>query len=501
MARIATLVREIRAESPYTLLALAGDTLSPSVVSTFLRGEQMVAAWNLLGLDVATFGNHEFDFGPAVLLDRMRESRFVWVSANVRDRQTGRPFGPARDRLLKELGGIRVGIFGLTMPETESLSSPGSNVVFLSPLEGARQAVERLQGDGSQLFVAVTHQEMAQDQLLARALPLDLILGGHEHDPLTAEVGRTVITKAGSDGAFVVRVDYWMSPSGAVRSRRHRFVPVTRTIPEDPAMAALVQQYTARLDRTLEEEIGVSRVALDARTSALRTQETNLGNLIADALRARLKTDLALMNAGGIRSNRVIPPGPLRKKDVHLLLPFLNVAVVVELTGAKLLAALEHAVSQAPHESGGFLQVSGFRFVYDPRRPQGARVTRVEVNGLPLDLRRAYTVSINDYLLRGGDGYTVFREAPVRLPAESGPSLTDVVLDAVLREGSIAPRPEGRIIRQEGESQPFPLLDLPHLDESDRVVGRFASAPVAPSTRYSAPDKAVLPLTLSAVAW
>ena len=124
MARIATLVKQIRAESRHTLLALAGDTLSPSIMSTLLRGEQMVAAWNLLGLDVATFGNHEFDFGPAVLLERMRESRFVWLSANVLDRRRGRPFGPAVDRLVRKLGGIRVGLTGLTMPETRETSSP-----------------------------------------------------------------------------------------------------------------------------------------------------------------------------------------------------------------------------------------------------------------------------------------------------------------------------------------------------------------------------------------
>ena len=446
MARIATLVKQIRAESRHTLLALAGDTLSPSIMSTLLRGEQMVAAWNLLGLDVATFGNHEFDFGPAVLLERMRESRFVWLSANVLDRRRGRPFGPAVDRLVRELGGIRVGLTGLTMPETRETSSPGPDVAFEPPIEAARRAVERLTADGSQLIVAVTHQEMAQDQALARAILLDLILGGHEHDPLVAEVGRTLITKAGSDGALGVRVDYWVNPAGAVRNRQQRFLPVTRQIPEDPAMAGLVQRYAVSLDRALEEQVGESQVALDARGHALRTQETNLGNFIADALRARLKTDVAVMNGGGIRANRVIPPGPLTKKDIHSILPFVNVAVVVEMTGAGLLSVLEHAVGQAPRESGGFLQVSGLRFAFDPTRHRGGRVTRVEVNGTPLGLTRLYTVALNDYLLRGGDGFAIFRDAPVKVGVESGPNLADVVMEAVSRAGRIVPRVEGRIV-------------------------------------------------------
>ncbi len=449
MARIATLVKQIRSESPHTLLALAGDTISPSLLSTVLRGEQMVAAWNLLGLDVATFGNHEFDFGPTVLLERMRESRFVWLSANVRERSTGRPFGSARDRIQRELGGIRVGLFGLTMPETRDTSSPGPDVTFEPPIEAARGAVERLRNEGSRLLVAVTHQEMAQDQAMARAVILDLIIGGHEHDPLQAEVGPTLITKAGSDGAFVVRVDYWVSPAGAVRTRQHHFLPVTRAITEDAAMAALVQGYTAKLDRALEERVGESRVALDARTPTLRTQETNLGNFVADALRAYLKTDVAVMNGGGIRGHRVIPPGPMTKRDVYTVLPFVNVVVVVELSGATLLSMLEHSVGQAPQESGGFLQVSGLRFTYDPARPRGSRITRVVAGGATLDLTRTYTVALSDYLLRGGDGY-VLTGARVKVGSESGPNLTDVVMKAIAEAQSIAPLVEGRIIREEG---------------------------------------------------
>jgi 2',3'-cyclic-nucleotide 2'-phosphodiesterase (5'-nucleotidase family) len=118
MARIATLVARTRAESPHTLLALAGDTISPSVMSAVLRGEQMIAAWNQLGLDVATFGNHEFDFGPQTLLTRMRESRFAWLSANVVDRATGRPFGGAYATHVVERDGLAVGFFGLTVADT-----------------------------------------------------------------------------------------------------------------------------------------------------------------------------------------------------------------------------------------------------------------------------------------------------------------------------------------------------------------------------------------------
>jgi 5'-nucleotidase len=448
MARIATLVGRVRAESPHPLLVLAGDTISPSIMSTFLRGEQMVAAWNQLGLDVATFGNHEFDFGPATLLERMRESRFAWLSANVVDGATGRPFGGARPELLVERGGASLGLFGLTLPETGETSNPGPGVEFREPVAAARGAVARLRARGRPVLVAVTHQPMPADEALARAVPdLRLVLGGHEHDPLERVVGETLITKAGSDGVFVVRVDLQVTADGRVLARRHRLVPVTAEIPEDPAMAALVARYAERLGRSLDVRIGETREPLDARTSTLRTGESNVGDLVADVMRARLGADVAVMNGGGIRTNRLLPAGPLTKRDVQALLPFLNVVVKLEVTGATLLSALERSVSLYPQESGAFLQVSGATVLFDAARPAGERIVRVTVGGAPLDPGRRYTLATNSYVARGGDGYAMLTSARVLVGPEDGPGLAEVLVDAIERAGAIAPRPEGRIQR------------------------------------------------------
>ena len=448
MARIATLVGGVRAESPHTLLVLAGDTISPSIMSAYLRGEQMIAAWNQLGLDVATFGNHEFDFGPATLLARMGESRFAWLSANVVDRATGRPFGGARSELLVERGRASVGLFGLTLPETGETSSAGPGVEFREPVAAARQAVGRLRARGHPVLVAVTHQPMPADEALARAVPeLRLVLGGHEHDPLERVVGETLITKAGSDGVFVVRVDLQVAADGRVLARQSQRLAVTAEIPEEPAMAALVARYAERLGRSLDVRIGETREPLDARTAALRTGESNIGNLVADVMRARLGADVAIMNGGGIRTNRLLPAGPLTKRDVQALLPFLNVVVKLELTGATLLSALERSVSLYPQESGAFLQLSGATVVFDPSRPAGERIVRVTVGDAPLDPARRYTLATNSYTARGGDGYTMLASSRVLVGPEDGPGLAEVLMDAVERAGSIAPRVEGRIQR------------------------------------------------------
>ena len=367
MARIATLVARTRAESPHTMLALAGDTISPSIMSAVLRGEQMIAAWNQLGLDVATFGNHEFDFGAPTLLARMRESRFVWVSANVLDRATGRPFGGARPTHVVERGGVQVGFFGLTVADTPQTSSPGPGVEFRDPIASARAAVAELRTGRRPIVVAVTHQDMPADEQMARAVPgIHLVIGGHEHDPLENVVGDTLITKAGADGVFVVRIDLQATRDGKVLARQHRFIPITPDLPEEPAMAALVARYQGRLSEALDVRIGETRVPLDARNAALRTSETNVGNFVTDVMRARLRADVAIMNGGGIRGNQVLPAGALTKRDINALLPFLNVLVMLEVPGKVLLEVLERSVSVYPREFGGFLQVSGLSFVFDP---------------------------------------------------------------------------------------------------------------------------------------
>jgi len=446
-ARLATLVTRLRAENPRTLFVLAGDTLSPSPASSTLRGEQMIAGLNALGLDLATFGNHEFDFGPDVLRQRMGESRFVWLSANVLERGSGRPFGGAAAGHLADLGGVAVGFFGLTTGETAATSNPGPGVVFAEPLAAAREASRALRRDGARLVVAVTHLHMREDRALAAApgAGIDVILGGHEHEPLVAEEGRTLITKAGSDARYLVQVDVWLDSRGGIVERSWAFHEVSRRLPEDPEVAALVAAYATRLARALDAVIGRTTVPLEARRPRLRTGETNLGDFVADAMRARMRTDVAFVNGGGIRTDRIVPPGPLTRGDVHGLLPFGNIVMALELSGADLRSALEQGLAGLEREAGGFLQVSGLRLTFDRRRAPGARIVAVEIGGRALDPGARYTVAVANYLARGGDGLTAFRAARVLVGEESGPQLADILLDAIARAGTIAPGVDGRL--------------------------------------------------------
>jgi 2',3'-cyclic-nucleotide 2'-phosphodiesterase (5'-nucleotidase family) len=445
LARLATLVREVKRENPNTIFAIGGDFLSPSVESTFLHGAQMVAALDAVGLDFATFGNHEFDFGPAVLAERMKESKFRWLSANVVDRSSGRPFGGASPDTLLMLGGVRVGVFGLTMADAARTSRPGPDIGFTPPLAAGKDAAARLRAQGAQVVVAVTHQAIVEDKALAGAADVDVILGGHEHDPMVAEEGKALITKSGSDARYLVQVDLWLTREGKLVERSWRIREVSRRVAPDPAVEELVRSYGARLDRELDVVIGRTDVPLEARGSQLRTQETNVGDFVADRLRERLGADAAFVNGGAIRTNRIVPAGPLTKRDVHSLLPFTDVVLKLELRGRDLRSALEHGLAQTDREGGGFLQVSGVRVVWDPRRAAGQRVVSITVGGRPLDDDTPYSVAVSSYLVRGGDGYAAFARGKVLIDETSGPQVAQIVMDAIVARGTITPVTDGRI--------------------------------------------------------
>lgn len=445
MARVATLVKQIRAANPNTLLVVAGDFLSPSALSTYLRGRQMVAVLDAIGVDAVTFGNHEFDFGPAVLAERMRESHFAWISTNVRDPRTGSPLAGAQIDRIVTLGGIRVGLLGLTLAETAHSAAGGRDIVFGDPLRAGIEGANALRQRGAQVVIAITHEEMAADRALGDRAPIDVIAGGHEHEPLVAEAAKAVITKAGSDARYLVQVDLWLTPDGRLVERSWTFHEVSTRIAPDPAVTALIARYTRDLERELGVAIGRTEVALDARRQILRTQETGIGDFIADVMRDALAADVAVVNGGGIRGDKITPPGPILRRDIATMLPFNNTVLKLELTGAALRQLLEHGLAQGDNGGGGFLQVSGVRLTYAPGRPAGERIVSLDVGGRPVDPAARYTVATLDFLANGGDGHTAFRGARVLVPAASGLDLATLVLQAIEARKTITPAIDGRI--------------------------------------------------------
>jgi 5'-nucleotidase/UDP-sugar diphosphatase len=235
----------------------------------------------------------------------------------------------------------------------------------------------------------------------------------------------------------------------------------------------LVASYSAQLDRELAVTIGRTEVALDARRNILRSQETGVGDFVADVMREALNADVAVINGGGIRGDRVIPPGPLTRRDLYTLLPFTNTVMKVELAAAALRQTLEHGLAQADNQGGGFLQVSGLQITYDGRRAAGSRIVAVEVGGRPLDPNGRYTVAVPSYVAQGGDGHTAFRAARVLVGAESGPDLATLVLRAIEARQTITPRVDGRIRAVAPRSSLEPSYTEWRAREDRTVAGHF----------------------------
>jgi len=454
LAELMTLLRAERAKAENHLTTLGGDLISPSVMSGLTKGAQMIELMNAIGLDVAGLGNHEFDFGDEVLQQRMAASSFTWLASNTLGAD-GKPFGGAQATTTRKLGELSLGLFSLLTPETTHLSSPGPGVTFVPAEEAAAAAVKALKEAGADVIIAVTHLSLAQDRELARAVKgIDVILGGHDHDPITVYEGGTLIVKAGYDAHYLAVADLAIEKKEGRRGPEVTILPQwrylsTAGVAPDAEVAVLVQKHEAVLDKELNVAVGKTTVELDSRRSTVRGAESNLGNLIADAIREGVKADVGFTNGGGIRGDKTYPAdSTLTRKDVLSELPFGNYVVMLELSGAELLAALEHGVSQVEDGAGRFPQVSGISFAFDASKPAGGRVSAVKVGGQPLDKDKRYKVATNEYIAGGGDGYAVLKGARTIIDASGAVLMASMVMDYIAAKGTVAPKLEGRITRK-----------------------------------------------------
>lgn len=456
LARVLTLRKTVLSESPNTLFLFSGDTLSPSIESNTkqngqaLQGRQMIEAWNLAGLDYAAFGNHEFDFGPDVLRDRVRESNFKWLGANVFDKKTGKLFADTPEFVVREFEGVKIGIFGILLPDTTKTSSTGDNIEIRDPCQTAARIIPKIRAAGARVIVALTHLSMAEDKRLARCSGVDVIIGGHEHTLLESMAGHTPIFKMTSDARELGQIDLNISRvTGRLESIDWKIWPVNEGVEKDAAFAPLVAKYEDLL-KSLDEVVGKTQVKLELRSAVVRTQETNMTDFIADLYRESTGADVALVNGGSIRADAEIKPGDITRRDVLAILPYNNRIVKIQISGAVLRAALEYGVSSMSRgeQPGRFPQVSGIRYTYDARLKPGARLTNVTVNGKPLDDKQTYSLATSSFVaLKAGDGYEMFRGAKVLIGADAGPAEAEVLMKAITSVPSIAPQADGRITR------------------------------------------------------
>ncbi len=427
----------------------AGDTLSPSLMSGIDHGYHIIALLNLIPPDIFVPGNHEFDFGKDVFLQRMKEAQFPLFAANMRNGD-GSPLPGYRDRTILEIDGVRIGLTGQAFAETPQVSNSGD--IRFSPLVASvREQTKALQSEGADFTVAVVHAPRNQDMELFSGRAADLILTGHDHDLFLDYDGRTAIVESSHDAHYVTMVDLTirvgLNEGRRVTSWFPKFRAVdTADVEPDPQVLAVVRGYEAELAKELDVPVATTAVRLDSRNAAVRTGEAAIGNLFADAIRTTTHSDVALVNGGGIRGGRIYESGsPITRRDVLAELPFGNRVAVLDITGKTIKAALENGIRSLPIAVGRFPQISGMRFEADISRPVGERILWVKVGDVPLEDGKIYKLATNDFLARGADGYTMFRAAKRLIPDSDGPLMANEVMAYLKKIGTVKIGLDGRM--------------------------------------------------------
>jgi 5'-nucleotidase len=470
--------RERSANPGGTLVVTAGDAFGATPpVSSFLDDVPAVEAQNLMGVDVDTFGNHNFDHGIPRLEKLRALARFPYVAANIVG-PDGRTVAPPSHAFTRN--GVRIGVIGVAHPETPVLVKPErvGNYRFLPPAPAINRHAEELRRQGAQLVVVLAHigasgvmpdgTPLGPLAELARAVRgVDVLIGDHTDVSVNAVVGDVLVVESRSKGIeyAVIDIEYDLARRTLVRKTAEHKRPYADAVTPDPALSVLVAGYLAQARPLFDRVVGQAAVVLERS----RSGESALGNFVADAMRAEYGTQLAFTVSGGLRDDlpssyrpaprelrRPVPeysggpPWDLVRGDFFAVFPFGNVAVTFEISGRTLWSALENSVSQGvvvdgrfTNEAGRFLQISGFSFRFDPRQPAGRRVTSVTAadgTAIPPDDRQWTAVTL-DFAFAGGDAYTMLNNGT----GTTREPIAEIIARAVSQPRGAAARVEGRI--------------------------------------------------------
>lgn len=478
------------------LLVDNGDAIQGGPIGTLSKGEYITDIMNEIGYDLATIGNHEFDYGIEQLMAIAQKAEFPYICANFADAQ-GNPVFEAY--AIKEIGGWKIGFVGAITPKTFTSSNPknfqdaeGNYIYnFSEGNDGAdlyaaiQSAADAARADGADIVVLMSHlgieaecQPYTSGDVITNTTGIDVVLDAHSHSViedervLNAAGEEVILTSTGTKLAFIGSLTIEAGEEGAVLTTSLH----DEAIFQDAEFDAFVQTVKAKYEETLNQVVATSQVDLTINDPVavneegkpiriVRSQETNLGDLSADAYRTLLGSDIGFVNGGGVRAN--IPAGDITYGQILNVHPFGNVACMIEIEGKHILDALEMGCRALPGETGGFLQTSGLSYEVNTAIESSVvldeqgnfaevagerRVSNVLVNGEPLDPEKVYTVASHNFMLKdGGDGYSMFKNGTVvvdEVMLDNQMLITYIVeeLGGVVGEAYANPYGQGRIV-------------------------------------------------------
>lgn len=474
-ARLTTAIDHARREGGNVALLHAGDAVQGGLYFNEYGGKPEMEFLDRLRFDAMTLGNHEFDKGPEFLAGILDYTHIPILSANMDASGVPELAAQVKPYVVLTMAGEKVGVIGLTLSDTTFVSSPGPKIKFADEIATAHAYVKELESLGVNKIVLLTHVGLEADKRLAAEVPgVDIIVGGHSHsllaesaavEPLGMHVdGAYPVVVKGVDGNDVYVVTAWkwgrvlgrlqvvFNETGHVtgvkglpvmlvaddfkrKDAEGKMVSLTgearqevldvfsnnavaHVVAEDAPASEFLAPYTKGVQALLDDVIGRAvkplphiRVPGVTESGVSLPHGSLIAPLVAQSILDKIDTtgeraDLALINGGGVRMN--LNRGKITVGEVHMLLPFGNTIYTMDVSGADLKAALEYGVTRG---GGAFPYVAGAEYTADMNRPEGERIIKASVQGVPLDLQRTYRMATNAYLARGGDGYAMLKEA------------------------------------------------------------------------------------------
>ncbi|MFC3034259.1 bifunctional metallophosphatase/5'-nucleotidase [Pseudoalteromonas fenneropenaei] len=407
LARVETIMKELRQRNPNTFSILAGDLFSPSAIGTAvvdgdkLAGKQMVDVLNAMRWDFMTLGNHEFDNGYEPLLARLAEAQFTIFSSNVLDPKTNKPLANLKGEVVFSVDGVKVALIGVVLP-----SLAKDFVKILDPLAQTKAAIEKVKNQGADIVVLVTHQEIETDLAFANQLDVDLILGGHEHENMYFRRGAHFVPVAKADAnARSVYIHHLQFDTERKTLKVHSELKlVTAAIAEDKVIAARAKAWQNKAFDAFRAQgfeptkvIATTKTDLNGLEADVRNGVTNLTQVIAQSeLLAYPDAQAAIYNAGSIRIDDVLPAGELSEYDVIRILPFGGDYSLVEIPGDLLIQTLDAGAGNKG--TGGYLQMANI----------SRRGNQWQLDGADIDAKREYKIVIASFLIERGDANLTF---------------------------------------------------------------------------------------------
>ena len=461
-AKAAWLFQEAERRNPNTLILDGGDSPYNTDLANISLGQSSVDVMNAQGYDATVLGNHDFDYSFENLLSLAERAEYAMLSANTywKDGSYPEQFAPY---IVKEVGGVDVAIVGLTDDGSKATThfSNTQDIEFHDQWEVGQDVVAKADAE-SDVVILLSHLHGANNDVPTKIDGIDMEIGGGNDifgRPLNIE--DTVVVNPGGVGTCVNQTNLNVK-DGQVLGYTFNQIILSSDVPEVEAVNEIIAGYQADLDAQMEEVIGQCASDIAWSSPLVRTQESPLGNLAADALRDYCDADIAIQNGGGIRAG--LTAGDVTVGDIFAMLPFDNKVTLVEVTGQTVWDALENGVSGYPDTYGQFPQVSGIHYTFDGSKPAGERIVSVTLpDGTPLDMDGWYTLACNDFMCGGGDGYTMFnvlnpedggdgngemavQELPgCKLVYRTNDYYRTVVSEYIKEQGTIAPALEDRI--------------------------------------------------------